>query len=87
MALTTSFMRQVAKVDIRESFAELREDGETSSRRTTDDGRTLEMRVRGKITAACKGQNAGSAVRRSEDTSLCKQSKVPVEAESVISQN
>ena len=30
-------MRQVAKVDIRESFAELREDGETISRRSTDE--------------------------------------------------
>ena len=35
-ALTTSFMRQVAKVDAQEVYAELRLDGETSSRRWTD---------------------------------------------------
>ena len=40
-ALTTSFMRQVAKGDIQEACAESREGRETSP------GRTLEMRVRG----------------------------------------
>ena len=40
-ALTTSFMRQVAKGDIQEAFAESREGRETSP------SRTLEMRVRG----------------------------------------
>ena len=35
-ALTTSLMRQVAKVDIWEACGELREGGETSSRCSTD---------------------------------------------------
>ena len=35
-ALPISLMRQVAKVDMPEAFDELREGGETSSRRSTD---------------------------------------------------
>ncbi len=51
-ALTTSFMRQVAKVDTPNACAELRGDSETSlGRWTMDDERTVEMRVRGMTTA------------------------------------
>ena len=42
------------------------------------DGRTLEMRVRGITTEACKEQSAGSVVRMPEDTSLCKHLRVLV---------
>ena len=38
-ALTTSFMRQVAKVDIREARAESREGRETNPSRCSTDGR------------------------------------------------
>ena len=49
MALTTSFMRQVAEAYVREACAELREDGDESELMV--DGRTADMEVRGMTTA------------------------------------
>ena len=48
-------------------------------RRSTFDGQTLGMQVRGMTTATWKGQIAGSALRAPEDTSVCKRLRVFVE--------
>ena len=72
-ALTTPLIRQVAKVDIREACTELRgdsetDDGDAGGRNDNRGGRHQGIVVE----IPGKGQDTGSAIRTTEDTSRCK---------------